>query len=104
MDGLQEALQMSSVPFIKLSGFNGSHSRHDLVFDGRQPWTNEQFAAFCQMNKRPGWVRRGHEIGGLVYVLKKGCGHQVGTDYSDGLFTLGDHAQFDTFLILDPGD
>jgi hypothetical protein len=79
---------ISSVPYIRLSGFNGSLDRYDLVFDGRQTksLTNEQLAAFCESNKRPGWVRQVNTIGGFVYVLKKGCGHQIATDYSDGLF------------------
>jgi len=103
MEDMKEALRMSTVPYIRLCGFNGSLDRYDLVFDGRQTksLTNEQLAAFCQVNKRPGFVRRGGIIGGEVYMLKKGCGHQVAADFSDGLFRC---AELDTFLILDDSD
>lgn len=94
---------MSSIPYIRLCRFDGSLDRYDLVFDGRQTksLTNEQLAEFCQVNRRPGFVRHGGIIGGIVYILKKGCGHQVAADFSDGLFRC---PEFDTFLILDDGD
>lgn len=91
--------QMSSVSYIRLRGFYGGLDRHDLIFDGRQTTslTNDQLAAFCEVNKRPGFVRRGGMLGGDAYMLKNGCGHQVAADYSDGLFR---NAEFDTFLLL----
>jgi len=103
MDKLREAFQMSSIPYIRLCGFDGSLDRYDLVFDGEQTksLTNEQLAAYCQVNRRPGFVRHGGMIGGTVFMLKKGCGHQVAADYSDGFFRC---LEFDTFLILDAGD
>lgn len=92
---------MLSIPsYISLRNFDGSHGKYAEQLPNTT--SNADAAKYCLDNNYPGWVRRsGHDDGGvLVYILPRGSGSEVVSQYERKEFQDGQYKDYDTFLLL----
>ena len=92
---------MSSIPSYRtIRNFDGSHGKH--VEQLPNTTSNADAAKYCLDNNYPGWVRRtGNDDGGvLVYILPRGSGPEVVSQYDKGEFQDRQRVNYDTFLLL----
>jgi hypothetical protein len=86
--------------YISLRNFDGAHGKHVEKLNDRT--SNADAAKYCLDNNYPGWVRRtGHDDGkAIVYILPRGSGSKVASQYDRGVYQRGKGKYSDTFLLL----
>jgi tartrate dehydratase alpha subunit/fumarate hydratase class I-like protein len=91
---------MSFIPSYRtLPKFDGSYGKHVVKLPKT---TNAVAAKYCLDNNYPGWVRwSGQETKKyIVYILPRGSGSEVASQYERGESQGGQQKNYDTFLLV----